>query len=41
MPKINEEDMVAELWNNCRAETFEQSKKFLEILEKVLTKQSK
>lgn len=38
MPKINEEDMVAELWNNYRAETKEQAEKFLEILEKVLTK---
>lgn len=38
MPKINEEDIIVKLWNNYRAETFEHSKKFLEILEKVLTK---
>jgi hypothetical protein len=37
MPKINEEDMIVELWNNYRAETFEQSKKFLEILKFLLT----
>lgn len=38
MPRISEEDMVIELWNNYRAETHEQAEKFLEILEKVLTK---
>ena len=41
MPKINEEDIIINLWNNYRAETKEQAEKFLEILEKVLTKQSK
>lgn len=38
MPRISEEDMVIELWNNYKAETHEQAEKFLEILKKVLTK---
>lgn len=38
MPKISEEDMVIKLWNNYKAETHEQAEKFLEILNKVLTK---
>lgn len=38
MPKIKEEDIIINLWNNYKTENYEQSKKFLEILEKVLTK---
>lgn len=38
MPRISEEDMVIELWNNCKAKTHKQAEKFLEILKKVLTK---
>ena len=38
MPKINEENIVIDLWNSYKTENYEQSKKFLEILEKVLTK---
>lgn len=41
MPKISQDEMIIDMWNNYRAETKKESEKFLEILEKVLTKQNK
>ena len=38
MPKIKEEDIIINLWNNYRVETKEQAEKFLEIIEKALTR---
>ena len=38
MPKVNEEEMIIDLWNNYKAKTHEQAEKFLEIIQKALTK---
>ncbi len=37
MPRMNEEDIVISAWNSLHNPTWEESKKFLENLEKVLT----
>lgn len=38
MPKIDIDDIIVSAWNNFQSQDFEDSKKFLENLKKVLTK---
>lgn len=37
MPKMNLDDVVASAWESLQPQSLEESKKFLEILEKLLT----